>query len=255
MQGHLRRALGLGLAFALCAAALGQNATSWSHLQISGLTEQTCSVRITVGSDVFELADIPEGTTASEVCEDLAEEINSVRHGYRFMAACNGADGSILSLIADGSPVRRTTPWLGCLVPVPRIDISPGNSGLEISRTNIQDTVLAFAVEGTRPEVEQGDIAVKINGRNFVVTIQPEGLNLPVPTAEEVALRLSGVIDADPGLRSSVLLDDTGQLMVFVAGENLGGGLRLENGPSSVEGLRFSRSSVLFGSTPVGSTR
>jgi hypothetical protein len=251
MQGHRGFIIGLGLTLALCTGALSGNAESWRHLQISGVAEEICSVTITIGSEVFELTEIPEGTTASEVCEDLADEINSVRHGYRYMASCNGADGSILSIVADGSPVRRTTPWLGRLVPEPQIEVSPSRCGLRIRGTNIRNTMLAFTVEGERVEAEEGNVAVKINGRNFVAQIRSNGPNMPAPSAVEVATQLSGIIDADPGFRSSVLTDDTGQLMIFVIGEGIGGGLRIEQGPSSVDGLRFSRSSVLFASQPV----
>ena len=110
MSPRLETALALTLCTLLAPLSTAQNTVSWSHQQISGVTNQGCTVTITIGSEVFQIENIPLETTASQLCRDLAREINSGRHGHIFHAACNGVDGSILSIIADGSPTPSTTP-------------------------------------------------------------------------------------------------------------------------------------------------
>jgi hypothetical protein len=234
--------------------------TSWVHLQFSGVTEKVCTVKITLGSEVFILEDIPVFTAASQICEDFVAEVNSARHGHLYHAASNGVDESILSIIADGSPISDTTPWLGMLVPEPRISIEPSGAGLQIRRTNIQNTMAALAIEGEEAEISQADVSIKVNGQIFTLHLAAFDSEKEEPEKEEqtlafpadyIAQELSGQIDADPGFRSNVLMSDTGQLLIFITGANVGGGVNLQDNPKDLNGLKFTRSRDLFASQTV----
>jgi hypothetical protein len=252
----LRRKLaGMGSLLAITLVGLGSAQTqSWGHLQFEGITNELCLVTLTLGSTVITLPDIPAETTASQVCEALEQEINSARNGHLYHAACNGVDGSILSIIADGSPTRSRTPWLGRLIPTPRISIEPGNCGLKSRSTRINETIVAIAVEGTQTEVTRAAVTIRLNGRPLSLQlggVEEETEQTSLYSAEEVSENLSQTINSDPGFRSSTLRDDTGQIMIFITSENMGGGIQLQDGPTSVEGIRFRRSRVLFAAEPL----
>jgi phage tail sheath gpL-like len=252
MRAPIRRNDLLGLFALLTCAVPAQNA-SWAHLQISGVVKQTCTITLTLGSEVFVLENIPAETTASDIARDLAREINSARHGHIYHAATNGVDDSILSIIADGSPTQSTTPWLGRLVPNPRVDIdpNPNAAGIQIQKTDLQNTLVAIAVEGEQTTATSGTISIKLNGRTLSLELNEGDAGGAARRADTICTDLSNMINADPGFRSSVLRDDTGQLMIFVTGENMGGGIQLQEGPTDIAGLKFRKSNVLFASTPL----
>jgi hypothetical protein len=249
------RALGRALrTLAICAAALaapglalGQT-QSWVHLQISGIATTPFDVRLTIGSEIYDFPQVPAQATASELAHDLAEEINSARHGHMLHATVNGVDGSILSMVADGSPTPSTTPWLGRLVPAPRISVEPGDCGIDIQRTDIEATIAAINVEGELTAAAPGHLSVDINGKTFTVTINSETEQPRAIPARELAEDLAQIINDDPGFRASLLHDDSGQLRIFITGENLGGGLQMERPPRGVDGVTFAQSSTLFAS-------
>ncbi|MBN1475511.1 hypothetical protein JXA47_02040 [Candidatus Sumerlaeota bacterium] len=252
----LRKQLaGLGSLLAIGLVGLGAAQTqSWAHIQFEGVTNELCSVTLTLGSTVITLPDIPVDTTASQVCEALEQEINSARYGHLYHAACNGVDFSILSIIADGSPTRSRTPWLGRLIPTPQVSIQPGNCGLKSRGTRLDDTVVAVCVEGTQTEVTRAAVNVRLNGRPLSLQlggVEEEVEQTSVYSAEEVAENLAQTINSDPGFRASTLRDDTGQIMIFITSENMGGGVQLQDGPTSVQGLNFQRSRILFASEPL----
>lgn len=219
---------------------------SWAHYQVEGESTETFSVTVTIGSLNFTIENIPAGSTATQVARDVADEINSARHGHLYYAATNGVDNSIVSIIADGSPTTSTTPWMGRLMPIPQFSLAPGNPGIRIRSTNINDTLLAVAVEGDRAEVDEGEISVKLNGETFTVEFGREAGGAVGRSAAELVSQLSVLIDEDAGFRSSVLRNDTGQLMLFISSENMGGGVNLQNGPTNVEGVRFSNARQPF---------
>jgi hypothetical protein len=241
--------LGAIALLAVLAPWASAQAASWHHLQIAGVTTVVCSVEMIVGSEIYTIDDIPVQTTAADLAESLEREINSARHGHLLFATRNGLDGSIVSLVADGSPTPSTTPWLGRLIPRPRITILPNDSGITIDRTDIDNTLAAVRIEGQVAPPRQAELTTRINGKVLTLTIAGTASE----EAMSVANRLSDLINTDPGFRSSALEDDTGQLMIFVTGENLGGGLRIDSAPSGIDGLNFSNSSTLFASeTPQG---
>jgi hypothetical protein len=246
--------VGTLLAIGVVSLSAAQN-QSWGHIQFEGITTELCSVTLTLGSTVITLPDVPTETTASQVCEALAQEINSARHGHIYHAACNGVDGSILSIIADGSPTRSRTPWLGRLIPTPQVSIEPRNCGLKSRGARVNDTVVAVCVEGTQTEVTRAAVTVRLNGRPLSLQlgggVEEEAEQTSLYSAEEVAENLAQTINSDPGFRASTLRDDTGQIMIFVTSENMGGGVQLQDGPTSVQGLNFRRSRVLFAAEPL----
>lgn len=239
----MRAALALALATVFAGGGSAQTA-SWHHLQVSGIATASFSVRLTIGAIVYELPGVPAHTNASELARDLAREINSARHGHQLFAACNGLDGSIVSIVADGSPTPSTTPWLGRLIPRPRVDVVPGDCGISIERTDIENTLAAVRVEGETAPAAEATLTTRINGRPLTLTLA----GTISEEAASVGGRLADLINRDPGFRSSILQDDTGQLIIFVTGENLGGGIRIDDPPRGVDGLRFSNSSTLFAS-------
>jgi hypothetical protein len=242
---------GVLAALALIAAGTAAQTAAWTHLQIAGVSNQVCSISITMGSQVYTLENIPLETTAGQICRDLAREVNSARHGHVLFATCNGVDGSILSLVADGSPTSNSTPWLGRLVPLPDIEITPGSCGIQVRRTNIQDTLVAIDIEGEQAEVSEGQISLKLNGTEFALNIEsddPQGTQL---SADRIAAQLAEMINRDDGFRASALRDDTGQLKIFIAGENLGGGVRIDSGPTSLAGIKLKKAQTLFASQAI----